>query len=320
MSIFAPTPENIEKAARLIQQGGLVAFPTETVYGLGADAFQARAVARVFEVKNRPHFDPLIVHLGRLEDLERVCICKNEKARALIKHFWPGPLTLVLPKQKEIPGIVTSGLNTVAVRMPSHPAAQKFLQETRTAVAAPSANPFSYLSPTTAQHVEDQIGKQIDMILDGGSCDIGVESTVLDLSETEPLLLRPGGLPLEEIEKVIGKIQLKTTSLQPHSPGQLLHHYAPRTPIKLLEKESFSSVSGRAGLLAFSQRPKEGSFQKIEVLSSRGDLQEAAANLFACLHRLDEAGLDMIYAEAVPDTGLGRAIMDRLRKAQGLHS
>jgi len=318
--ILAATSANIEKAARLIQLGGLVAFPTETVYGLGADAFQADAVARIFEVKNRPHFDPLIVHLGHLEDLSRVCFCENEKAKALIKHFWPGPLTLVLPKQKDIPGIVTSGLDTVAVRMPSHPAAQKFLRETRTAVAAPSANPFSYLSPTTAQHVEDQIGKQIDMVLDGGSCGIGVESTVLDLSEREPLLLRPGGLPSEEIERVIGKVLLRTTSMEPHSPGQLLHHYAPRTPIQLLDKESFKSFSGRAGLLAFSSIPKVGTFEKIEILSARGDLREAAANLFSCLHRLDEAGLDIIYAEAVPDTGLGRAIMDRLRKASTLKS
>lgn len=315
MSISSSTPENIRKAAELIRQGGLVAFPTETVYGLGADAFQAKAVARIFEVKNRPHFDPLIVHLGRLEDLQRVSIHENERAQKLIKHFWPGPLTLVLPKKKEIPGIVTSGLDTVAVRMPSHPDALKFLEESGTVIAAPSANPFSYLSPTTARHVEDQIGKQIDMILDGGPCGIGVESTVLDLSEAEPMILRPGGLALEEIEKIIGKVQLKTTSLQPHSPGQLLHHYAPRTPIKLLENNNFSFVSGRTGLLAFSKMPDKGLFQKVEILSPAGDLREAAANLFTCLHRLDEAGLDMIYAEGVPEKGLGRAIMDRLRKA-----
>jgi L-threonylcarbamoyladenylate synthase len=305
--------EAIREAASIIQNGGVVAFPTETVLGLGADAFNPEAVARIFEIKNRPRFDPLIVHISELSDMERICLEADDWAKKLMRRFWPGPLTLVLPKRPEVPDIVTAGLPTVAVRLPSHPIALSLIREARTPIAAPSANPFGYLSPTTAEHVRDQLGDGIEIILDGGRCTVGVESTIIALDEEEPLLLRPGGTPLEEIERVIGRVKsVPPDPRRPRSPGQLPHHYSPRTPLKMLT-DGGSDEGMRVGLLAF-QRPREGHFAAAEVLSPSGDLREAAANLFAALHRLDSAGLDFILAEPVPEEGLGRAIMDRLRR------
>ncbi|MCL0069683.1 L-threonylcarbamoyladenylate synthase, partial [Dehalococcoidia bacterium] len=197
--------EAIREAASVIQNGGVVAFPTETVHGLGADAFNPEAVARIFELKNRPRFDPLIVHVAELSDVEKIWLKADDRAKKLMERFWPGPLTIVLPKRPEVPHIVTAGLPTVAVRLPSHPVALSLIREARTPIAAPSANPFGYLSPTTAEHVREQLGDGIEIILDGGSCPVGVESTIIALYEEEPLLLRPGGTPLEEIERVIGR-------------------------------------------------------------------------------------------------------------------
>jgi len=328
--------EAIREAASIIQRGEVVAFPTETVHGLGADAFNPEAVARIFELKNRPRFDPLIVHIAELSDLEKICLAVDDRAKKLMRRFWPGPLTLVLAKRPEVPEIVTAALPTVAVRLPSHPVALSLIYEARTPIAAPSANPFGYLSPTTAEHVNEQLGDGIEIILDGGRCSVGVESTIIALYEEEPLLLRPGGTPLEEIERVIGRVKsVPPDPRRPRSPGQLPHHYSPRTPLKILidgeaETESRVREEGdsrlstldsrlqtqgmRIGLLAF-QRPRDGHFAASEVLSPSGDLREAAANLFAALHRLDSAGLDLILAEPVPEEGLGRAIMDRLRRA-----
>lgn len=309
--------KNIKLAAELLKKGGLVAFPTETVYGLGANALDPRAVARIFEVKNRPRFDPIIVHIHSQQDIKQLCLDVDERAKRLMKKFWPGPLTLILPKSSLVPDIVTAGLSTVAIRMPSHPIAKELIKEAGIPIAAPSANPFGYLSPTTAEHVKEQLGEQVDLILDGGRCPIGVESTVIDLTGLDPVLLRPGGLPVEEIEQIIGEVKKSSNnSEKPRSPGQLPHHYAPRTPIKILQDKKFKIPGDtRIGLLAFTPPKEKLPYEMVEILSSQGDLREATGNFFSCLHRLDKAGLDVIYAEPVAETGLGRAIMDRLRRA-----
>ncbi len=318
VKILKPDDETLKKAATIIREGGLVAFPTETVYGLGANAFNKEAVAKIFETKQRPAFDPLIVHIADFEAIEYLCSEVHEKVIFLIKKFWPGPLTLVLPKKNIVPDIVSAGLKTVAVRMPSHPVALKLIKEVGVPISAPSANLFGKLSPTTADHVKEQLGEKIDLIIDGGRCPIGVESTILYFAP-EPIILRPGGLPVEEIERVIGKVKTLTYSERPYSPGQLLYHYAPRTPLRIIRDKGVSIPSHiKAGLLAFTFPENRELFKEIEVLSSSGDLREAAANLFVCLHRLDKAKVDIIYAEPVPEVGLGKAIMNRLRKAEGV--
>lgn len=310
--------ENIKLAGSIIKKGGLVAFPTETVYGLGADALNPYAVAKIFEVKNRPKFDPLIVHISKFNWLEKLTEKIDEQALKLIEKFWPGPLTLVLPKSEIVPDIVTAGLKSVAIRMPSHPVALALIDSAETPISAPSANPFGYISPTTADHVEKQLGDKIDLILDGGKCPIGVESTVLSLLD-EPTILRPGGLPIEEIEKVIGKVKIQTKSEKILSPGQLQTHYSPRTPVKIFSsiEEILDKRIENAGILLFKKYDFEIKAKHVEILSEKGDLVEAASNLFSSLHRLDEAGVDVIYAQEVPEVGLGIAIMDRLRKASG---
>jgi len=309
--------KKIKLAAELLRKGGLVAFPTETVYGLGADALNPHAIAKIFEVKNRPRFDPLIVHINSLTEIRQLCLKADERAKKLMKRFWPGPLTFILPKSSRVPDIVTAGLSNIAVRMPSHPVALELIKEAGIPIAAPSANPFGYLSPTTAEHVKEQIGEKVDLILDGGRCPIGVESTVIDLTEPEPFLLRSGGLPLEEIEQVIGKIKISHINPErPCSPGQMPRHYSPRTPIRIIKDKKFKIPAGkRVGLLAFNSINEEIPYEWVEVLSSQGDLREAAANFFSCLHRLDGAGLDIILAEPIVEVGLGRAIMDRLRRS-----
>mgnify|MGYP001773061700 CR=1 FL=1 len=311
--------ENIKLAGSIIKKGGLVAFPTETVYGLGADALNPYAVAKIFEVKKRPKFDPLIVHISKIQWLEKLTKKIDERAFKLIEKFWPGPLTLVLPKSEIVPDIVTAGLPSVAIRMPSHPVALALIENAETPISAPSANPFGYISPTTAEHVEKQLGDKIDLILDGGKCPIGVESTVLSLLE-EPTILRPGGLPIEEIEKVIGKVKIQTKAEKILSPGQLQTHYSPRTPVKIFSSidELFGKNLENAGILLFKKHDFEIKSKHVEILSENGDLIEAASNLFLALHRLDEAGVDVIYAQEVPEVGLGIAIMDRLRKAAGV--
>ncbi len=222
---LGPTDENLRRAGECIARGGLVAFPTETVYGLGADAFDAKAVARIFEAKARPSFDPLIVHVASIADVERVADAGGRKARALMATLWPGPLTLVMPKLKAVPDIVTSGLGTVAVRFPAHPVARAIIAYSGTAVAAPSANPFGYISPTLAEHVERGLGGKVDLIIDGGPCSVGVESTVLDMTVDPPMVLRPGGMPAEAIEAVIGPI-----GRAPAARGPSVAAASPRPP------------------------------------------------------------------------------------------
>jgi len=312
-----PTEEAIAEAARILRAGGLVVFPTETVYGLGAHALDARAVARIFEAKDRPRFDPLIVHVADEAMVADLCEAVPDRARRLIERFWPGPLTLVLPKRPVVPDIVTAGLPTVAVRCPSHPVAQALIRAAGIPVAAPSANPFGYLSPTRVEHIAPVLRERVDLILDGGPCEYGVESTIVYVAEDGVTVLRLGAVPVEALEAVVGPVAVRTdASDRPMSPGQLPRHYAPRTPIRILSSGETPPVSGlRVGYLAFRQAPTDRAFSAVEVLSPTGDLREAAARLFDCLHRLDGAGVDVIYAEPVPEVGLGRAIMDRLRRA-----
>jgi len=307
----------LAEAAAVIQRGGLVAFPTETVYGLGADAFDARAVARIFEVKARPSFDPLIVHLAEAASLDWVAVADDPRAVDLAARFWPGPLTLVLKRRPELPDIVTAGLDTVGVRVPGHPAARALIAAAGTPLAAPSANPFGYVSPTTAAHVAELLGDVVDLVLDGGACRVGLESTILSLAG-EPVILRPGGLPREALEEALGmSLPVAGPSERPLAPGQLHTHYATRTPLVLLKAPAQAAPPGeRVGLIA--QRPTQArGFAAVEVLASDGALETAAAHLFAALRRLDALGLDRILAEPCQETGLGHAIMDRLRRAAG---
>lgn len=309
------TAAAIKQAVRAIAEGGIVAFPTETVYGLGADAFDAVAVARVFEVKNRPAFDPLIVHVA---DVEQAAACTErfpEIAQALAKAFWPGPLTLVMRKAASIPDLVTAGLPTVAVRMPDHPVALELIRRAGVPLAAPSANPFGALSPTTAGHVRKHLDGKIDAILDGGACTVGVESTIVSLAGEQPVLLRPGGTSVEAVEQIAGHLERAGDKQEkPSAPGQLPSHYAPRTPLFLTTHPEEAS-GGRIGLLALRMPADGRGYAKIEVLSPSGSLREAASNLFAALHRLDAMGLDAIVAAPLPERGLGTAINDRLRRA-----
>jgi L-threonylcarbamoyladenylate synthase len=291
-----------------------VAFPTETVYGLGADALNARAVARVFEVKARPSFDPLIVHLPEAAHLPRVAV-PDPRAEILSERFWPGPLSLVLPRRPVVPDLVTAGLESVAVRVPDHAGARALLRGAGTPVAAPSANPFGYVSPTTVEHVIDQLGDKVDLVLDGGPCRVGVESTIVSLLAGEPVLLRPGGIPREDLEAALEQpLAIAATSAQPTSPGQLERHYATRTPLRILPSEAGRAPQGRVGLLAMRDNPRASGFEVMEVLAPQGQLDIAASNLFAALRRLDARSLDLILAEPCREEGLGRAIMDRLRR------
>lgn len=312
MTIGAP---NIAEAARLIRDGELVAFPTETVYGLGGDATNERAVAKIFEAKGRPQFNPLISHVLDASEARRLVLW-NATADKLAAHFWPGPLTLVLPRGKDsaIALLATAGLDTAAIRAPAHKMAQALIRAAGRPIAAPSANRSGTVSPTRAEHVVQSLGDRVKLILDGGPCPVGLESTVLDLTTSVPTLLRPGGATREAIEAVIGTVALSDAlpsgNAAHKSPGQLESHYAPAAPVRL----DATNVAGDEGLLAFGPRPPAGARQSLN-LSPAGDLAEAAANLFAMLRALDRPGISRIAVMPIPETGLGLAINDRLRRA-----
>ena len=304
----------IETAAEKIRQGELVAFPTETVYGLGANALDASAVAKIFELKGRPRFDPLIVHIAEAEQLETLVEQIPDAARRLTAEFWPGPLSVVLPKRSCVPGIVTAGLPDVAVRCPVHPIAHALIGTAGVPIAAPSANRFCAVSPTTAEHVAEQFGDRLSVILDGGRCEVGVESSVVSFEDDEAVLLRPGGVPPEEIRRVAGSLGVAVSNNErPSSPGQLARHYAPTTPLEVTDEPP--RPGQRVGLLTLGTPANAGEFLAVEVLSETECLREAAANLFAAIRRLDALNLDYIAARPVPESGLGHAIMDRLRRA-----
>lgn len=315
MSIVEPNAATIAEAAKLLRDGGLVVFPTETVYGLGGDATNERAVAAIFEAKGRPQFNPLISHVLGADEARRF-VQWSETADKLAARFWPGPLTFVLPRAKgsTIALLSTAGLDTVAIRAPSNPVAQALIRATGRPIAAPSANRSGAVSPTRAEHVAESLGDRVSMILDGGPCPVGVESTVLDLSTPRPTLLRPGGVTRESIEAVIGAIAVSDAlplgDSARKSPGQLESHYAPARPVRL----EATSVGPDEGLLAFGPEPPAGAMLTCN-LSPTGDLAEAAANLFAQMRALDRPGIGRIAVMPIPETGLGLAINDRLRRA-----
>ncbi len=310
---------DLSKAVELLNQGKLVAIPTETVYGLAANALNPEAVLSIFKAKNRPTFDPLIVHVASIDAAQNHVAQLNEKAMALANAFWPGPLTLVLPKKAHIPDLVSSGLDTVAIRMPQHPMALALLNLLDYPLAAPSANPFGYVSPTSAQHVQQQLGNSIDYILDGGECQIGIESTIISFENDRPTVLRLGGITLEAIEAVIGTVQLAINqNSNPKAPGQLDKHYSPLKPLYFgdIEKMIAKNKGKRIGILSFMDvYPIEGETRDNFVLSKKGDLNEATHNLFKAIRHLDGLAIDVILAEAAPTHGLGAAINDRLRRA-----
>lgn len=315
MTIVPPTAASIMAAATLLKDGGLVAFPTETVYGLGGDATNERAVAAIFEAKGRPQFNPLISHVLDAEEARRF-VRWSDTAERLAAKFWPGALTLVLPRSEgsTIALLATAGLDTVAIRAPSHPVAQALIRAAGRPIAGPSANRSGAISPTRAEHVAESLGERVPIIIDGGPCLVGVESTVLDLSGDAPVLLRPGGVSREAIEAVIGQIALSdalpTGDAAHKSPGQLASHYAPSRPVRL----DATAVGADEGLLAFGPDAPPGAMLTFN-LSPTGDLAEAAANLFAMMRALDRPGIGRIAVMSVPETGLGFAINDRLRRA-----
>lgn len=335
---LSPEPALIERAAHLLRRGEVVVFPTETVYGLGADAFQPTALEQIFTVKGRPLSDPLIVHIAEYTELEELTPALSDVAQRLAAAFWPGPLTLLLPRAARVPHIVTAGLETVAVRMPSSPVARALLKALNSPVAAPSANRFMHVSPTTAQHVLADLGGRIPLILDGGPCDVGVESTILDLSADAPLILRPGGVSLEALREVLPTVQPPLRRRQREdeqaqkAPGQLSIHYAPAIPLLLYdgseeamrlamlnELRSRSARRERVGvLIADSDLP---TFQErgglVYSLGDSAHPAQIAAKLFASLRALEEAGVDIILCRNFSTRELGLAIRDRLGRAAG---
>lgn len=312
MPLVPATPDAIRRAAQALARGEIVAFPTETVYGIGANALDARAVAKVFAAKERPRFNPLIVHVQGLAEAGEYALV-NEVARRLAGAFWPGPLTLVLKRRSTcgIADLVSAGLDTIALRAPEHPVAQALLAKAALPIAAPSANRTGRISPTTAAHVEAELGERPAMILDGGPSPLGIESTVVSVVGPKPSLLRPGAIPREAIVHVLGgPLATAEATERVASPGQQPRHYAPRTPLRL----DASTVHPDEALLAFGAHVPEGARLTLN-LSPRGNLEEAAAKLFAALRELDQAQASAIAVMPIPPTGLGEAINDRLRRA-----
>lgn len=305
--IKAADADTIAQAAGVLRHGGLVAFPTETVYGLGGDATSDAAVAAIFAAKQRPSFNPLIIHVADIAAAERVASF-DARARRVADRFWPGALTLVLPRRADSPVslLAGAGLDTLAVRMPDHPVASALLRQAGLPIAAPSANRSGAVSPTTAQHVAQSLGHRIEMILDGGACRVGIESTVLDLSDTRPALLRPGGVTREDLEAELGPLAAFSHGEGLKSPGQMESHYAPLLPLRL------DAAAARPGelLIGFGTAP-----DAVLNLSASGDVTEAAANLFAMLRSADRQGFEGIAVMPIPEAGLGVAINDRLRRA-----
>jgi L-threonylcarbamoyladenylate synthase len=310
--------KDINKAIALLEAGELVAIPTETVYGLAGNALDTTAVTKIFVAKNRPYFDPLIVHVPSLQRAEQVVRYIPEKALILSNLFWPGPLTILLDKKQIIPDLVTAGLDTVGIRCPRHPLTLELLQKINFPLAAPSANPFGYVSPTRPEHVSEQLGDKISYILDGGPCPVGIESTIVGFEDDQTIVYRLGGLSLENIEDAIGSVSVRHhSSANPKAPGQLNSHYAPRKRMVLgtfpLLFKTYGQV--QVGTLSFRTLFQEVEKRNQIVLSPSGNLEEAARNLFSGLRELDKMEVSVILAEEVPDIGIGKAINDRLRRA-----
>jgi L-threonylcarbamoyladenylate synthase len=335
-----PDPTKIQTAAKIIQNGGLVAFPTETVYGLGADALNAEAVLALFEAKKRPLDNPPIVHVADPSEVYPLVTEVPPKAELLMKRFWPGPLTLIFKHSQTVPTVTVAGLDTIAIRMPKHKVALALIKQSQRPIAAPSANLAGKPSPTTAMHVYEDLNGRIDAILDGGATNIGVESTVVDLSVDPPLLLRPGGTPFEALKRVLGDVKLhpfvqaeaELPLQQMRSPGMKHKHYAPKAQVILVEgsvpavvakvkelAETYRLKGAKVGILATDQTQTAYTADLVRSLGSRFNLAKVAQNLFRLLREVDAEGVDVIIAEGVPSEGLGLAVMNRLRKASGYH-
>ena len=316
MSIIS---KDIQKAIDLLTNDELVAIPTETVYGLAGNIFSETAIQKIFDTKKRPSFNPLIVHIPNVDYLPNVVKSIPEKAKVLANHFWPGSMTLVLPKSEKIPNTITAGKNTVAVRVPNHPVTLDLLQQLNFPLAAPSANPFNSISPTKPEHVENYFKNDIQMILDGGVCKSGLESTIIGFENDEPVIYRLGALAIEDIEAVIGKVSLKNKKEEnPDAPGMLAKHYAPKTKtlftddvLQTIQNESDKKI----GVLSFSNSYKNDTVLTEIILSKDKNISEAASKLYNAMHVLDAQNLDVIIIEKMPEIGLGVSMNDRLQRA-----
>ncbi len=311
--------KDIDRAVAFLNAGDVVAIPTETVYGLAGNIYSEKAVKKIFSLKQRPFFNPLIVHLSSPDQLHKVVDSVPDKAKKLAERFWPGPLTLILKKKPEVPDLVTSGKDTVAVRVPNHPVALELLRKLDFPLAAPSANPFGSISPTQSSHVANYFQDKLSMVLEGGACEKGIESTIVGFEGDEPVLYRLGSITVEAISKEIGPIVVRNKKdAAPEAPGMLARHYAPNTTTVVVEDvpQFIAEHPGlKIGVLLFQNPLEARNIRAQEVLSRQGRLDEAASRLYAALHRLDELGLDMIVAEKFPNTGMGKAINDRLQRA-----
>lgn len=316
---MAEISKNVAKAVELLKHGELVGMPTETVYGLAGNALIDDAVLSIFEVKNRPKFDPLILHFSTFEKALPYILEVPAPLKNLIQRFTPGPLTFLLPKSSLVSDLITAGLDRVAIRIPTHPLAQELLAQVDFPVAAPSANPFGYVSPTSAKHVDDQLGNKISLILDGGECQVGLESTIVGMEEDAVCIYRKGGLSVEDIEEVVGEVIVKSkSSSQPAAPGMLHSHYAPNKTNLLFSLESFPDLQFNPktiGFITFSEILADVPQSNQIILSPSKDLNEAASKLFSALREMDKKDIETLYLELVPEIGLGRAINDRIRRA-----
>ncbi|WP_292892094.1 L-threonylcarbamoyladenylate synthase [Nonlabens sp.] len=311
--------KDILKAAEILSRNELVAIPTETVYGLAANIYSDTAIKKIFELKKRPFFNPLIVHIHSMEQVMELAVDFPEKAQLLAKAFWPGSLTLILKKQAAVPDLITAGNDTVGIRMPQHDLTLELLKSLPFPVAAPSANPFTHISPTSAQHVKDYFDGALEMVLDGGDCKNGIESTIVGFENEEPVVYRLGSISIEDIRAVVGNVTLKNNKEKaPNAPGMLEKHYAPRTKTYLVENIAHfvaQHTDQKIGLLLHIKEPKDHGVEKTIYLTETGDLKEAASKLYSAMHELDKWDLDMIVAQRLPDTGLGKSINDRLERA-----
>ena len=316
MSIIS---KDISKAEALLNQEKLVAIPTETVYGLAGNIFSEKAIDSIFKTKQRPLFNPLIVHIPSIDYLETIVARIPEKAKLLAEAFWPGPITLVLKKKEVIPDVITAGKDTVAVRIPNHPTTLELLKQLDFPLAAPSANPFNRISPTSAEHVESYFKNDIKMVLDGGTCTSGIESTIIGFENDEPIIYRLGSTSIEDIENIVGSVEIKNKKNSvPNAPGMLARHYAPNTKTILVTdiSDAIKQFQGKnIGILAFENEIKNKAIKFQIVLSKTGNVSEAATNLYSALHQLDEQDLDIIIAERLPNHDIGKSINDRLQRA-----
>lgn len=308
---------DISKAKDLLSKGNVVAIPTETVYGLAGNALNDEAILKIYSVKNRPKFDPLIAHVHSLNMVKELVTEIPDKALLLADNFWPGPLTILLEKKSSVPDLLTSGLNRVAVRIPNHPLTLSLLKTLDFPLAAPSANPFGYVSPTSALHVEKQLGNKIPYVLDGGQCQVGLESTIVGFEDGEAVVYRLGGAKVEAIESIIGKVSLNVNmSSNPAAPGMLKSHYSPGRKMIIgdIEKNLSDLPTANTGIISFTKAFDVPS-ENLAVLSPAGDIDEAARNIFSALRKMDQSHINIVLSEFLPNEGLGKAINDRLRRA-----